>query len=82
MKHNFEYIHFDDEENEHIYDVEYTMSKYIPATHLQPEEKAEVEVTSIEEDGIEIEVDEETMRLILEKIEVSDSESEYENEDW
>lgn len=83
MAYDLKYKHFDDEENEHIYDVEFTVSKYYPATREQPEEGGEIEITSIKENGIEVEVNDETINKMMEQAEkeIPDADD-FMDEEW
>jgi predicted DNA-binding WGR domain protein len=61
---SFTYDHEDADGNEHKYEVEYSISPYIAATREQPEEGGYPEIESIKENGVEIEVDDDTYKKI------------------
>lgn len=79
-----QYTHEHEAENGEVYeyDIDYEISRYRPATREQPEEGGEVEIISIKENGIEVELSDEIIEKITEKIYYHTQDNEDEPDDY
>lgn len=69
MRKGFEFLQENEDGEVVKYDIEYTISKYYPGDYYNPPEEPEIEITSIKQDGKQVDVDEDTFLKMFSQIE-------------